>query len=108
MLSQEELRRGRIARGEEAPMTVEEHSNYNNQIAPIRIGREVAARRNQTEVDTLAYGQEPPRRLLSDRRSAIVVPAGSAALGPGQGGPVEDKQAVGQREFVTGAGPVMQ
>jgi len=108
LLSQEELRRGRIARGEEAPITAEEHNNYNNQIAPIRIGKEVASRRNQTEIDTLAYGQEPPRRLLSEPPVGYRRPAGSASLGPGQGGPVEDKQAVGQREFVTGGGPVMQ
>jgi hypothetical protein len=108
VLSQEELRRGRIARGEIAPVTSEEHSNYNNQIAPIRIGRDLAARRNQTELDTLAYGQEPARRLLSEPPVGYRRPAGSAALGPGQGAPVEDKQAVGQREFLTGAGPVMQ
>ena len=42
-VSQEELRRGRTDRGEQAPVVAEDHNNYNNQIAPIRIGRDVAA-----------------------------------------------------------------
>lgn len=108
MLSQEELRKGRIARGEEAPIVAEDHNNYNNQIAPIRVGRDLAARRNQVDVDALAYGTEPPRRLLTEPPTGYRRPAGTASLGPGQSGPVEDKQAVGQREFVTGQGPVMR
>lgn len=108
VLSQEELRRGRISRGEVAPTIVEEHSNYNNQIQPIRIGKDLAARRNQAAEETLAYGSEPPRRLLSEPPTGYRRPAATAAFGPGRGGPVEDKQAVGQREFVTGQGPVMQ
>jgi hypothetical protein len=108
LLSQEELRRGRTARGEQAPVVAEDHNNYNNQIAPIRIGRDVAARRNQADVDSLAYGSEPPRRLLTEPPVGYRRPAGSAALGPGQSGPVEDKQAVGQREFLTGQKPMMQ
>lgn len=107
MLSQEELRRGRISRGEAAPVISEEHGNYNNQIQPIRIGRDVASRRNQSAENTLTYGSEPERRLLTDPPTGYRMPAGTAALGPGRSGPVEDKQAVGQREFVTGQGPVM-
>jgi len=108
MLSQEELRRGRTARGEAAPAISEEHGNYNNQIQPIRIGRDLASRRNQESKEQLTYGSEPQRRLLTEPPTGYRMPAGTAALGPGQGGPVEDKQAVGQREFVTGQGPVMQ
>lgn len=108
LLSQEELRRGRTARGEDRPIVAEEHSNYNNQIQPIRVGRDLAARRNQSETDSLTYGQEPPRRLLTDPPVGYRLPAGTAALGPGKQGPVEDKQAVGQREFATGQGPVMR
>lgn len=108
LLSQEELRRGRIARGEERPVVSEEHNNYNNQIQPIQIGRDLAARRGQVDSDTLAYGQEPPRRLLTDPPVGYRQPAATAGLGPGQRGPVEDKQAIGQREFVTGQGPVMR
>lgn len=105
MLSQEELRKGRIARGEQAPVVAEDHNNYNNQIQPIRVGREVAARRNQTDEDTLQYGTEPPRRLLTEPPTGYRRPASSAALGPGARGPVEDKQAVGQREFLRGVTP---
>jgi len=107
VLSQEELRRGRISRGEQAPTIVEEHGNYNNQIQPIRVGRDLASRRNQAAEDSLAYGTEPQRRLLTEPPVGYRRPADTAGLGPGRGGPVEDKQAVGQREFVTGQGPVM-
>lgn len=108
LLSQEELRRGRISRGEEAPVIAEDQTNYNNQIQPIRIGRDLASRRNQSAESTLTYGSEPPRRLLTEPPTGYRMPAATAKLGPGRGGPVEDKQAVGQREFVTGAGPVME
>lgn len=106
MLSQEELRRGRTTRDSGRPEIVEEHNNYNNQIAPIRVGRELASRQNQTALDQLTYGSEPPRRTLAEPPVGYRRPAGSAPLGPGQGGPVEDKQAVGQREFLTGQIPL--
>lgn len=106
MLSQEELRRGRTTRDAGAPVIAEDHNNYNNQIAPIRIGREMASRHNQAAADQLVYGEEPPRRLLSEPPVGYRRPAGSAPLGPGQGGPVEDRQAVGQREFLTGQIPM--
>ncbi len=106
MLSQEELRRGRTTRDTGRPEIVEEHNNYNNQIAPIRTGRELASRQNQVALDQLTYGSEPPRRTLADPPVGYRRPAGSAPLGPGQGGPVEDKQAVGQREFLTGQIPL--
>ncbi len=108
LLSQEDLRRGRTARGEAAPVITEEHNNYNNQIQPIRIGRDIAARRNQTAESTLTYGTEPPRRVLTEPPTGYRMPAGTAPVGPGLAGPVEDKQAVGQREFLTGQGPVMR
>lgn len=108
LLSQEELRRGRTGRFEQAPTIIEEHSNYNNQIQPIRVGKDLASRRNQAAEEALTYGSEPPRRLLTEPPVGYRRPADTAVLGPGRGGPVEDKQAVGQREFVTGQGPVMQ
>lgn len=106
MLSQQELRRGRTLRQQSAGnVTTEDHSNYNNQIAPIRIGRELASQRNQAAEDTLTYGSEPQRRLLSEPPTGYRRPAGNAPLGPGRSGPEEDKQAVGQLEFVTGQKP---
>ncbi|CAH1655086.1 conserved exported hypothetical protein [Hyphomicrobiales bacterium] len=108
LLSQDELRRGRTSRPEQVPVIAEEHSNYNNQIQPIRIGRELAARRNQQTGDSVVYGEEPPRRMLTEPPTGYRAPAATAAVGPGRNGPVEDKQAVGQREFVTGQGPVMR
>ncbi|AOG03770.1 MAG TPA: hypothetical protein VGV17_09495 [Bosea sp. (in: a-proteobacteria)] len=106
MLSQEELRRGRTTRDAGRPVIAEDHNNYNNQIAPIRVGRELASRQNQTALDQLTYGSEPPRRTLAEPPVGYRRPVGSAPLGPGQGGPVEDRQAVGQREFLTGQIPM--
>lgn len=110
LLTQEELRRGRTSAGGPRQPEIREgdNSNYDNQIKPIRVGKEVAAHRNQEAEDTLAYGSEPPRRTLTEPPVGYRLPSASAALGPGRGGPVEDKQAVGQREFVTGQGPVLQ
>jgi hypothetical protein len=110
MLSQEELRKGRTsARGPQQPEIREgDNSNYDNQIKPIRVGKEVAARRDQAAEDNLTYGSEPQRTTLIEPPMGYRRPADTAVLGPGRGGPVEDKQAVGQREFVTGQGPVMQ
>lgn len=100
-----ELRRGPSARAGGRPVIVEELSNYNNQIDPIRRGKEEAARRNQEDLAQLTYGSEPPRRLLSEPPVGYRRPAGSAPIGPGQSGPREDKQAVGQREFLLGTVP---
>lgn len=105
MLSQQELRRGRTLRNNGAPVTAEEHNNYNNQIQPIRVGRDLASQRNQDDLSKLTYGSEPPRQTLTEPPVGYRRPAGSAPLGPGQSGPEEDKQAVGQREFVTGQKP---
>ncbi|KRE18068.1 hypothetical protein ASE63_02470 [Bosea sp. Root381] len=108
LLSQEELRRGRTARDAGRPMVAEESNNYSNQIEPIKIGRDLAARRNQDAADQLVHGEEPPRRLLSEPPVGYRRPAGTAALGPGRAGPVEDRQSTGQREFLTGRIPVQQ
>jgi hypothetical protein len=103
LLSQEELRRGRVTgRGNGPDGVAEDHNNYNNQIAPIRVGREMAARQSQTDTANLQYGTEPARRYLHEPPTGYRRPAGTAALGPGASGPREDKQAVGQREFLTG------
>lgn len=103
LLSQEELRRGRVTGRTNGPADiVEEHNTGNNQIGPIRIGREMAARQAQTDVSNLAYGTEPRRQYLHEPPTGYRRPAGTAALGPGASGPREDKQAVGQREFLTG------
>ncbi len=109
MMSAQEVRRGRTTRAAASGHNgTEEQTNYNNQIQPIRLGRELAARQNQADLDSLSYGSEPPRRLLTEPPVGYRRPAATAAIGPGASGPVEDKQAVGQREFVTGQGPVMQ
>ncbi|RDJ22381.1 hypothetical protein DWF00_24555 [Bosea caraganae] len=109
MLSQQELRRGRTLQQQSAGnITTEELNNYNNQIAPIRIGRDLASQRNQDDLSKLTYGSEPARQLLTEPPTGYRRPVGSAPLGPGQSGPVEDRQAVGQLEFVTGQKPPSQ
>ncbi len=103
LLSQEELRRGRVTGRTNGPEgIVEDHNTGNNQIAPIRIGRELAARQAQTDTSNLEYGNEPARRYLHEPPTGYRRPAATAALGPGASGPREDKQAVGQREFLVG------
>jgi hypothetical protein len=103
LLTQDELRRGRVAGTPNGPDgIVPDHSNYNNQIQPIRVGREMAARQAQTDTSNLQYGTEPARRYLHEPPTGYRRPAATAALGPGQPGPREDKQAVGQREFLVG------
>jgi hypothetical protein len=106
LLSQQELRRGRTTRDAGRPEIAEDHNNYNNQIAPIRVGRDLAGRHNQAAADQLVYGEEPARRTLAEPPVGYRRPAGTAPVGPGQGGPVEDRQAVGQREFLTGQIPM--
>jgi hypothetical protein len=105
-LNQAELRQGPAPRATGRPVIVEEHNNYNNQIEPIRRAKEEAARRVQEDIAQLNYGSEPPRRLLTDPPVGYRRPAGSAPVGPGESGPQEDKQAVGQREFLAGTVPL--
>lgn len=107
VMSQEELRKGRVVgRANDPSGVVADHNNYNNQIEPIRIGRELAAKQSQTDTSNLAYGSEPQRQYLFEPPPGYRRPAGTAPLGPGLGGPREDKQAPGQREFLTGQIPM--
>lgn len=106
LLSQEELRQGRIAGGRAAAPASEGTKGYEENIAPIRIGRDVAARRNADAEANLRYGVEPRRRLLTDPPTGYRMPASTARLGPGQQGPREDTvDATGQREFAAGLPP---
>lgn len=104
-LNRGELNRGPNARTAGRPVITEEHSNFNNQIDPIRRGREEAARRGQEDLAQLNYGSEPPRRLLTEPPVGYRRPAGTAPVGPGVSGPREDRQAVGQREYLLGITP---
>ncbi|AMJ58918.1 hypothetical protein [Bosea sp. PAMC 26642] len=106
LLSQQELRRGRSTAMDGRPIIQEEQNNTTNQINAIRVGRELAARRSANAETTLLYGEEPQRRTLTEPPVGYRRPAGTAALGPGARGPVEDTQAAGQREFLTGTKPM--
>ena len=107
-MSPEEIRRGRTTRQPRGPLFSEDDSTYNNIIKPIVVGRELAARQSQVDQDAVAYGSEPPRRTLAEPPTGYRRPAGTAAIGPGARGPVEDTQDPGIREFSTGRGPVMR
>ncbi|MBN9443832.1 hypothetical protein [Bosea sp. (in: a-proteobacteria)] len=109
MLSARELQRGRTANAPRvAPPRYGNNDSYTNQLEPIRIGRELAAKRNLENESKLTYGEEPERKTLTEPPVGYRRPANTAALGPGASGPVEDKQASGEREFVTGQRPVLR
>jgi hypothetical protein len=105
LLSQEEIRRGRLAGQAAGNKEFQGSRSYDENIGPIRIGREMAARRDEDAASKLVYGTEPERQYLYEPPPGYRRPAGSAPLGPGQSGPREDTQAIGQREFVTGQRP---
>lgn len=105
LLSQEELRRGRLAGQAVGNKEFQTSATYDENIGPIRIGKEMAARRTQESADQLIYGTEPERKFLYEPPVGYRRPAGTAALGPGRSAPREDTQAIGQREFVTGQRP---
>ena len=105
LLSQEELRRGRLAGQAVGNKEFETTATYDENIGPIRIGKEMAARRTQEAADQLVYGSEPERKFLYEPPVGYRRPAGTAPLGPGRSAPREDLQAIGQREFVTGQKP---
>lgn len=107
-MSPEEIRRGRTTRQPRGQLFTEDDSNYTNIIKPIVVGREMAARQGQIDQDAVAYGSEPPRRTLTEPPTGYRRPAGTAAIGPGARGPVEDTQEPGIREFSAGRGPVMR
>lgn len=105
LLSQEELRRGRLAGQAAGNKEFQNTATFDENIGPIRIGKEMAARRTQESADQLVYGTEPERKFLYEPPVGYRRPAGSAPLGPGRSAPREDLQAIGQREFVTGQKP---
>jgi hypothetical protein len=105
LLSQEELRRGRLAGQAVGNKEFQTTATFDENIGPIRIGKEMAARRTQESADQLVYGTEPERKFLYEPPVGYRRPAGTAPLGPGRAAPREDTQAIGQREFVSGQKP---
>lgn len=109
MLSPQEIRRGRTTTASQRPAPPARGDNdlYRDVIEPIRIGKEQAAHYNEEAEKQLTFGSEPVRRTLTEPPTGYRRPAATAAFGPGQSGPVENTQAVGEREFVTGQKPMM-
>lgn len=102
LLSQEELQKGRVAGRNSRPFQPQQSKTYEENIAPIRTGRDIAASKNAEDLASLTYGSEPERKYLYEPPVGYRRPAGTAPVGPGRNGPREDTQAVGQKEFVQG------
>jgi hypothetical protein len=103
LLSQDELRKGRVAgRDGGRYLAIQNSSTYDENIAPIRQGRDIAAQKNADDLTALTYGSEPERKYLYEPPRGYRMPAGTAPVGPGRGGPREDTQSTGQKEFAQG------
>ncbi|MGL4727676.1 MAG: hypothetical protein ACRCWO_02870 [Bosea sp. (in: a-proteobacteria)] len=101
LLSQEEIRRGRIQGG--TPTTPYrsqfDESPFETMTAPIIQGRELAARRAANAVDSVKLGQEPPRRYLSDPPEGLRKPAGAGEFTRTREAPAPVESRFGQTEF---------
>ena len=64
LLSQEEIRRGRLTGQAVGGKEFVGSRTYDENIAPIRTGREMAARRDEDAMAKLVYGTEPERQYL--------------------------------------------
>jgi hypothetical protein len=103
LLSQDELRKGRVAgRDGSRYLPTQQSKTFDENIGPIQVGRDLAARRNEDDLASLTYGSEPERKYLYEPPVGYRMPAGTAPVGPGRGGPREDTQATGQKEFAQG------
>jgi hypothetical protein len=101
LLSQEELRKGRIqTNGVTEPYrSFMDQSPYEVMTAPIIQGRELAARRSASALDSVKLGQEPPRRYLSDPPAGLRKAAGTGEFTRTQDAPAQIQSRYGQREF---------
>ncbi len=103
LLSQEELRRGRILQADPSvppPRSFMDQTPYETQIEPILIGREIAARRAALSKDNAPLGPEPPRRFLSDPPVGLRKPAGTGEYTQTPIAPRQIESKFGQREFI--------
>jgi hypothetical protein len=101
LLSQEELRRGKIdASAQRAPVrSAFDETPYETMTQPILTGRELALRRNAQNESQAALGTEPPRRYLSDPPPGLRKPVGSGAFSRTEDLPPEIRSRDGVREF---------
>ncbi len=81
-LSQDELRKGRIAgSGQQQPAPLPYSNNtYSQQIEPIIIGRQLAAERNARDESAATLGAPPERKFLHEPPTALRRPAGGQRL----------------------------
>lgn len=103
LLSQEELQRGRVSgRDGGRYLPIQQSKTFDENIGPIRTGRDIAGQRNADDLASLTYGSEPDRKYLYEPPVGYRRPAGTAPVGPGRNAPREDTQALGQKEFAQG------
>ena len=106
LLSQEELRRGKIdASTPRAPVrSAFDETPYETMVQPILTGRELALRKNAQNESQAALGAEPPRRYLSDPPPGLRKPVGTGAFSTTQDLPPEVGSRDGVREFTAEQG----
>jgi len=104
LLSQDELQRGRVSGRDTGrrQLEIQQSRTYDENIGPIRTGRDMASRQNADDLTKLTYGSEPDRKYLYEPPVGYRRPAGTAPVGPGRDGPTEDLQSTGQKEFAQG------
>ncbi len=106
LLSQEELRRGKIdATAQRAPVrSAFDETPYETMTQPILTGRELALRKNAQNESQAALGVEPPRRYLSDPPPGLRKPVGTGAFSRTEDLPPEIRSRDGIREFTAEQG----
>jgi hypothetical protein len=102
LLSQEELRRGRIqGSGPTGPYrSAFDESPHETMVQPILQGREIAARRSERAINNVKLGEEPPRRYLSDPPVGLRRAAGTGEFTQTKDAPPPVQSRYGQREFI--------
>jgi hypothetical protein len=101
-LSVNELRQGRDPNQRATAPTPRGSTTFEENIGPILIGRELAAKKNEAEDLSVLAGGEPERRRLSDPPTGARKPAAGYVVKPGFDGPREDTQRTNQKEFAQG------
>lgn len=103
VLSQEELRRGRDPNQRvTVPYRPVGDNAYEQLIEPIRVGRELAAKKNAKDDLTELTGAEPTRKYLSDPPSGLRRPVAGVARTREAEAPVSNRDPTNQKEFAQG------
>jgi hypothetical protein len=100
VLSQEELRRGRDPNQRvTAPYRPVGDNAYEQLIEPIRVGRELAAKKNAKDEVADLNSSEPSRKYLSDPPSGLRRPVAGVARVRETEAPIRNNDPTNQKEF---------